>query len=357
MPVDQLKALRDLEQRKRDAEHDPVLKAEHEGAVKRYTTELPESVQDEDDPGEKAYREAMASGKSSYDLAKQANEMSSARFGSGGFSDFQERRKAITGVTRAAIEKHQAEPEPKDFRPKSGWKKLSTGETNQMIWDQMIGQGQSLQAAQADAERISKTHETHISATGSVIHFKKGAGISEPKKQVTKDTVDALNAAHPSKPPTTVFAGSAKPSRTGKPGRFGARVLGYATLGSNAVHIAPRTFTMEQAEHERNIAAGWHMADGAGSDPVAYVLAHEYGHATMDSQSRGGFGSPTPAEQDMSAALSPRNSPTWQTDISKYGKTNSKETLAEAHAAWFLTNGQTTNQTVQKIAAAGKWGT
>lgn len=249
------------------------------------------------------------------------------------------------GLRRAANDKAKAEAASHDsLVPAKGWRKLSDAEAHQHISGSLIKSGVNPQIAHVEAHRLSSTHETHVLADASLVHFNNSTKVTPAKKKVVLETVESLRSKYADKPPLTVYVGSGRAGYDGKPKRFGARVGGYAILGQPNIWVAPRSLqTSHQVNQEKSIAAGWHMPAGAGVDSVAYVLAHEYGH-TID---RPGHHSP-----EAMAAIS---GPEARSHLSTYGKSNTAEAYAESHAEWFLSDGKTTNPTVRALAKAEGW--
>lgn len=311
------------------------------------------------DVQEQTYREAMASDRTSEQLAQDAYDARlagrAARMAQG-YGSMEEARHLARqkGLDRASLDKAKAEVAThSDLKPKSGWRKLTPDQTHQHVKDAMVVNGVGARSAEAEATRLSTTHESHLMHDGSLVHFNNSTKVSPAKKAITLKAVEDLRAKNPNQPPLEAFMGSGRAGYGGRaPRRFGKNVRGYAVKGSPQIWVAPATMKpAETANHEYAAAKGHFMPAGKGADPVRYVLAHEYGHTIDEKGSPGSVRTNTAVEQ----ALRPNGSPTFNEDMSTYGKTTASESYAEAYAEWFMSDGQTTNPTVRKIAAAAGW--
>lgn len=304
---------------------------------------------------DKAYADAMASNSNAATLSEQAYQAHlsarSARMTNGyGTPEQLEAEAREKGIRRAMDDKAKAEAASHpDLKPASGWRALTPEQANQEIRDRAAIAGTNARAAQLEADRISSTHESHLMADGSLVHFNNATKVSPAKKQVTLDAVRDLQKANPGQPPAEVFIGSGRATIAGRtPKRFTKGVRGYSVQGKPQVWVAPTTPKPSwDTAFKENVDAGHFMPAGKDQDGLRYVMAHEYGH-TLDT-------SRTQQNPALAAALRPQGNPTFNADISAYGKKTSAETYAEAYAEWFMSGGKTANATVNAIAAAAGW--
>lgn len=362
----QAAALRNMESEKMAQANDPLVKAEHAGAVARYGEIAGESgdPQTPQQIADQQYTDSMASEKTAGELAAEAARAGlaaqEARRTFGYSNPETEKQQAIQrGLLRASDHKAFTEARanftihgtPK-LAPRSGWKKLTQAQAHQVITDSMVLKNVNPGFARQEADRLSATHETHLMSDGSMVHFNKTTKVIPAKQKIVLDTVASLRGKNTNRPPVEVFVGSARVpvgSRPGRrPGRFGSGTLGYALLGSPQIWVAPATFKPEQdAQFAANVRSGHFMPVGSTTNPISYVLAHEYGH-TIDKHT-------SDATHPVHEHISPQSNTRFNQDLSRYGRTKRVESYAEAHAEWFLSGGKTTNPTVRAIAAAAGW--
>jgi hypothetical protein len=193
-------------------------------------------------------------------------------------------------------------------------------------------QDQTPEKAREFGERKADLNDYYDGPNGSVVSFEKSHNIPEASRDRLLKQVDEMQQVAPV-PGMEVTVGTNAYRYYGEDPRS---VGGFAMLGEPKVFLAPRSVTTGFKNDP-----DWLMPSIKGNTK-AYPLAHEWGH-TIDGRSRGNAYDDWMAVSKLSG-------------MSAYGRSDSRESFAEAFVDWHLTGGKTTSEAVGYYRDKYNWG-
>lgn len=193
-------------------------------------------------------------------------------------------------------------------------------------------QGQTPEKAREFGERKADLNDYYDGPNGSVVSFEKAHNIPEASRDRLLKQVDEMQQVAPV-PGMEVTVGTNAYRYYGEDPRS---VGGFAMLGEPKVFLAPRSVTTGFKNDP-----DWLMPSIKGNTKT-YPLAHEWGH-TIDGRSRGNAYDDWMAVSKLSG-------------MSAYGRSDSRESFAEAFVDWHLTGGKTTSEAVGYYRDKYNWG-
>ena len=137
-------------------------------------------------------------------------------------------------------------------------------------------------------------------------------------------------------------------------GTAGRNTYGSAILGDSHINLSTQLTVQQAFEIGSPEAGGFKMPSRAFVSQLRYTLSHEWGHALDEIDNVvSTFG----AQQTSNRVHAIRRLRAEFPDafLSDYGKTNTKETIAELFAEWYNTNGKSDNALVQAAAKEFGW--
>lgn len=215
-----------------------------------------------------------------------------------------------------------------------GWSQRSREEVVAEFERKAIDEWESTASkAREYAEKRADYFDYYDGPNGSTVVIEKTAGIKAPARDRLLKQVEQMQGVAPNPGMNVEVGESAYRYHNEDPRTTG----GFAYLGRPQIYLAPRSVTQGFKDEDPD----WLMPSVA-KNRRAYPLAHEWAH-TIDKRP------PSKSYDDWKAVST-------MSGMSKYGRSNDRESFAEAFVEWHLTGGRTSSEAVAYYRDTYNWG-
>lgn len=183
------------------------------------------------------------------------------------------------------------------------------------------------------AEKRADYFDYYDGPNGSTVVIETTAGIKAPARDRLLKQVEQMQGVAPNPGMNVEVGESAYRYHNEDPRTTG----GFAYLGRPQIYLAPRSVTQGFKDEDPD----WLMPSVA-KNRRAYPLAHEWAH-TIDKRP------PSKSYDDWKAVST-------MSGMSRYGRSNDRESFAEAFVEWHLTGGRTSSEAVAYYRETYNWG-